>query len=500
MSTPASEPQEPPVEVEVKPPPAPAQPPEQETRREPVPTPADPRPAPPVVEPAPAPAPTPEQTPTVALAPLPPVPEIPPPPRGPVTVEVAPQYGLVLAGTSPHANILIRLTGTKEVAQRRQPLDLALVIDRSGSMRGDKIRKVKQAAIDLVDKLDDGDRVTLVTYDHHVTVVEKRRVADQPGRAALKARLLEVRAGGRTALGPALFKSLEILEGAERGETHIPHIILFSDGLANVGETRPKVISARSATAFARGVSVSTLGVGLDYNEDLMTQVADQGGGRYHFIKEASAIAGVLNDEFSGLSSTVARGIVLDLRPAPGARVTRVFGYASSEENSMTSIKVGTLYAGQTREILVQVDLPPATGDQAPVGTLLYRLRDVTADGAELVAEIAVKLGVSNSPEEVQKSERSEVSVRVAEVESAQELDKVARAVNRGEYQAAKGMLSSSLGRLREQNKATPSPKLDAQIADMEEAFNGVDAAKSSSRARREFIKEKKAQSYNDMK
>jgi Ca-activated chloride channel homolog len=489
-----------PVEVAVRAPTPPVAPPQVLRTFVPAPEPSgasSPAPAP---VPAPVPAPTsPEPAPPVmreAVLALKPA----TPPVSPLKIDILPQYGLVRTGTAAEMNVLVRLTGTSKFETKKQPLDMAIVIDQSGSMRGTKIRQVRQAAMDLVDKLDDKDRVTLIAYDQRVKTMAILRDTDQQGKATLKDRMLEIRAGGRTALGPALFKALGILEGAERGEADIAHVLLLSDGIANVGETRPKAIGSAAATGFARGVSVSTLGVGLDYNEDLMTRVADQGGGRYHFIKDAAAITAVLNDELAGLASTVARGIVLDLRPAAGARVTKVFGYATSEKNGVTSIKVGALYAGQTREILVRVALPAASGSQAPIGTFVYRLRDVTADGTEVVDEVASLVGVTSTPEEVQKSEKTEVTIRVAEVESAQDMDKVARAVDRGDYARAKGMINSRLGRLREQNKATPSVKLEAQISGMEEAFGEVDEAKSSSSARREFIKGKKASSYDLMK
>jgi Ca-activated chloride channel family protein len=417
---------------------------------------------------------------------------------GPVKVEILPQFGLVKKDQETTLNVLVRLTADKAAAPaQRTPLDLAIILDRSGSMRGDKVRQVKQAAMELIDKLDRTDRVTLITYASDVAVVDRRLVMDGPAKEKLKKRIANLWAGGSTALGPALFDGLDILQKAEREETDIAHVFLLSDGIANVGESRPEMLGARTASAFAGGVSVSTLGVGLDYNEDLMTRIADQGGGRYHFIKDADAIAGVLNDEMAGLSTTVARSIVLTFKPKDGIKLDTVFGYPVWEEDDETRVKVGTLYSGQTREILVRFKLSPAAGEKLALGDLGLKFVDVTNDGEKVRDEFSVTVGLSEDDQAIRESERAEVTIRVAEVESADAMEKAARAVDRGDYHAARSIISGSIGRLREQNTATPSVRLEAQMDEMEGAMGGVGAAETSADDRKDFIKRSKAKSYD---
>jgi Ca-activated chloride channel family protein len=195
-------------------------------------------------------------------------------------------------------------------------------------MSGEKIRDVKAAALELVDTLEATDRVTLISYSSGVSRLTTNLPANETGKATLRNHILRLGSGGSTALGPALFDAFAALTSTTSStESRMSHVILMSDGLANVGEQRPDMIGARAAAAFRQGVSVSTMGVGLDYNEDLMTKVADQGGGRYHFIKESNAIAGILSDELKGLVATVARNVVLKFESPIGARVLKVFGY-----------------------------------------------------------------------------------------------------------------------------------------------------------------------------
>jgi Ca-activated chloride channel family protein len=420
---------------------------------------------------------------------------------GSVTMEVIPNFTLLPADQGSDMNLLIKLQGAKSEAKKRPPLDLAIVLDRSGSMRGDKLRFVKQAAMELVDKLDRTDRVTLITYSTEVSVEAERLPMDAPGREQLRNIIAKINATDRTALGPALFTALDILEKAQREETDLAHVILLSDGLANVGETRPEILAARTAGGFSHGVSITTLGVGLDYNEDLMTRVADQGGGRYHFIKDADNVAGVLSDEQASLSSSVARGLFLSFRPANGVRLDKVFGYPVEDNDGMAKIKIGGLYSAQTREILVRLRVSDAKLPAAQLGTLFLTFKDITAEGKDVEEELPIGLAVSADADAVKKSEKTEVTIRVTEVQSADEMEQAARAVERGDFDSARGIMSSSIGRVRAQAAATPSARLESQVKALEAASGAaMDAAAESEEAKKDYIKGRKAESYNLMK
>ncbi|MCA9547801.1 MAG: VWA domain-containing protein, partial [Myxococcales bacterium] len=299
--------------------------------------------------------------------------------KGPVSIQALTRFKTVHVGPDgAELDVLVRLKGDGAVPAERAPMDLVIVLDRSGSMRGDKLVAVKSAALKLLDRLGKDDRVTLISYSDDVTVDALGGPTGPSGRA-LRDALMRVSAGGSTALGPALFKAIEQLERGDRGEARMAHVMLLSDGLANQGEQRPEVIGARAAGGFRVGVSVSTLGVGLDYNEDLMTRVADQGGGRYHFIKDSEAVAAVLNDEMNGLVATVARGVELELK---GVQVIKAFGYPSDVVDGVTKVRVGALGAGQVREVVLRVKVPAGVAPSVALGELAVNFRDATAAGA----------------------------------------------------------------------------------------------------------------------
>ncbi len=422
-------------------------------------------------------------------------------PGGTVTVEVVPQYDAVFVGDR-ELNVLLRLTGTGDAPAQRPPLDLALVIDRSGSMSGDKLRSVKEAALKLLQQLGPDDRVSLSTYGSEVTTLTTRLPVDDRGRAVLRDYVLGIRSDGMTALGPAMARALEALEaGVDGGAgSRLAHVLLLSDGIANVGESRPAALGARAAQGFTHGVTVSTLGVGLDYNEDLMTKLADQGGGRYHFVKDDAETAKVLQDEMSGLVATVARSVEVELAAAPGAEVLRVFGYPLTTRDGIAQIRVGTLGAGQTREIVLRMRLPEGGAGTLDLGKLAVRFSDLPADGVARRIDVPVAVRTTHDKAEATASERPEVSVRVAEVESAAQLEMAARAADRGDFAGAGSSLQVAIDDLEKKQAAKPSPKLARQLMDLKEARGELEEAQQSSAGRKGYTKKFKAKAYKARK
>lgn len=436
------------------------------------------------------------KTPAQIAAPAPP----PAKPVGSVTVGVLNQFDHLTVAGARELNLLVRLEGVGEVTGPRPSLDLALIIDRSGSMAGDKIRDVKAAALELLGDLRPDDTVTLISYSSGVTRHTTRLPVDATGREVLRNAILGITDGGGTALGPALMMALDDLEKGKRDDLRLTHAMLLSDGLANQGESRPDVLGARAAKAFTAGISVSTLGVGLDYNEDLMTKVADQGGGRYHFIKDGDAVAGILADEMKGLVATVARGMVLELTPTPGTGVAKVFGYASDRDGVRTTARIGSIGAQQTREVVIRLALPPLTPGPLDLGRLAVRFTDVTADGAAREITVPLTVAITEDAALAAKSERFDVSVRVSEVEAAEKLEIAARAADRGDFKGARGGLQVAIDDLRQEAARKPSPKLDAQIAELEEARDEVEKAQTSTAGRKAYTKKFKAKAYESRK
>jgi Ca-activated chloride channel family protein len=361
-----------------------------------------------------------------------------------LTATFVPQYDVIAVGPdgSQRLNFMIRLVGDEESSSARPSVDLAIVLDRSGSMSGDKILYAKQAGLELLSRLESRDRVTLISYDSSVNTHTNLLAADSAGIVRLRSELLTLEPGSTTALGPALFTAIDELNpnhARQRATDRLTHVVLLSDGLANTGETRAEVIGARTARGYQQGTTVSTLGMGLDYNEDLMTEIADQGGGRYHFIEDATHIPAVLADEFAGLSSTIAADVSVEFAAHSPTHVDVVHGYVSTTQDDLTAIRVGYIGAGQTREIMGAVEIPAEQlrgqiGDVLELGEITVRFRPIDAkagdDAPLLELRIPATVTLGGSAEDVRRSEHTEVTVRVVEVQSAATMRLATQAVD----------------------------------------------------------------------
>jgi len=424
---------------------------------------------------------------------------------GPVTTTVIPQFDSVHFGSTPHLNVLVKLQAAEAANKTRPPLDLGVVIDTSGSMSGGKLRDAKRAALELVAALRADDRVTLIAYSSSVRRLTNRLPADAEGKAILKNHVTGLNSSGSTALGPALFDAFGALQQGANDGLRLRHVILMSDGLANVGERRPKVLGQRSAEAFRRGISVSTMGVGLNYNEDLMTHVADQGGGRYHFIKESNQIASILTDELNGLVGTVARNVVMRFNGIDGVNLIKAFGYPFERNGEGASVRIGFMGSKQLREVMLRVAVSPGLAQKVvkagiKLGAITIDYIDVAADGVARKDSAGLTVQVAGTSEAAQKTENTEVSIRMGEIDAANKLQIAARRAESGDFDGARGSIQRAIDKLSVQNRAMPSPRLRKQIKELKEAKDEVKGAAASMSARKSYTKKYKARAYRKSK
>lgn len=417
---------------------------------------------------------------------------------GSLSVEVIPQFGKVLAGTAGHLDVLVRIEAVEVPGAERPPLDLALVLDRSGSMSGEKLAAAKQAAMETIRKLDPDDRLTFISYDDRVNVHTHR--AKVGNGKALQREVLRITDGGGTALGPALRSGLDELTGAQRGQDALAHLMLLSDGLANEGEARPEVLANWTSKAFGKGVATTTLGVGLDYNEDLMTRIADAGGGRYHFIETGDQVPEVLGDEFAALTATVARNVTFEVDAAAGIEAREIPGYPNVVDGDAIMAKVGSISAGRKRELLVRMDYQPPQGDSMALGSYTLRFRDVLDDGAPVELVINPTVAVTQDAAEAEASENYAVTVRAQEIDVASALEAASQQVDRGDYEDARKDLQTKTSALRKQAAENPDVDFAPMLDDLQEAEGDLNRAKESVQERKLYQKKNKAKAYKKRK
>jgi Ca-activated chloride channel family protein len=239
----------------------------------------------------------------------------------------------------------------------REALHFVAVLDTSGSMRGDKIRAAKEAALQAARHLRDGDVFSLVTFstDVHCTLRAKR--IDGHMRRVIASAVDEIEAGGQTALCGALEQGIAVAAEA-RQSTNL--VLLLSDGQANVGETDVEAVGRRALDARAQGVTVSTLGVGGDYNEALMAEIAIDGGGRFYHVSSADRIAAYLTGELGEMASLAAREVEVSVGLPVGAVLNTL---SAAYPVRGATVSLGDLPLATTLEVVVSVRLPPHAPD-----------------------------------------------------------------------------------------------------------------------------------------
>ncbi len=238
----------------------------------------------------------------------------------------------------------------------RVPSDLVIVLDRSGSMMGDKIVHARAAVRALVEGLGATDRFALVAYsDGAVPVIP----LSAPGgaRARWLAAVEAITPDGGTNLSSGLDLALAMVDGARR-EGRSPRVVLISDGLANQGDASREGLVARAARAARGEYALSTIGVGADFDEGLMAALADAGTGNFHFLASAEGLAAILGAEFATARETVATGVRVAIEPAAGVVVVDAAGYPLAREGALVTFRPGSLFAGQERRIQVTLRVP----------------------------------------------------------------------------------------------------------------------------------------------
>jgi Ca-activated chloride channel family protein len=278
------------------------------------------------------------------------------------------------AGQNVERHLLITLRAPAQVPANetapttagRPPLSFTAVLDVSGSMQGDKIARAKDAVHQAVSRLHDGDSLAVVAFSNEIRTVLPPTPVDDHIRQVVQSALQEINAGGMTALCGGLEEGLKHAS-AVRQETNL--VLLLSDGQANVGETDIEKVGCRAYEGRQKGIIVSTLGVGLDYNEALMVEVATQGGGRFYHVQRADQIGAYLAGELGEVAALAARETQMHLTIPAGAIVMPLSAaYPTQQHGAQATITVGDVPCDTELEIPVRL----ALAGQQPGGKLSF--------------------------------------------------------------------------------------------------------------------------------
>lgn len=329
--------------------------------------------------------------------------------------------------------------------RRRPPLNVALVVDKSGSMaEARKLDYALEAARELIGQLEYGDRFALVTYDDRVEVpLPSQALEDR--RRALRA-VDAIRPGGATNLGGGL------AEGFRQVRRHyspdgINRVLLLSDGLANRGITSPWELSSMAAREGGSGVSLTTFGVGLEFNEDLLASLAESGRGTYYYIDRPHRIPEMLAREFSRLENVYAADVEITIEVRAGIVIDEVLGYRFRREGDRYVVTIGSLPAGERRRLICRLAPPRWDRGRHRVGkvTVLYQ---VAGERRAFSAGQDIELEWVDDRDEVRRRVNREVSERSSVFEANAARQRAAELVDRGDVAGARRVLRDNKAKL----------------------------------------------------
>ncbi len=275
---------------------------------------------------------------------------------GMVSCRVETDRAVLPAGAPQNVVLKVTLDAPRAPVKARRPrVNIALVLDRSGSMGGTKLEMSKAAAMEAVSRLGINDVFSLVAYDTNVqTLLPAQKVRDI--NAIFRA-VRQIEAKGNTALFGGVSQGAAEIRKSIEGD-YIHRVVLLSDGLANVGPRLPGDLGRLGAGLFKENISVTTVGVGTDYNEDLMTQLAQRSDGNTYFAEAGPDLPRIFAEELGNVLNVVAKQVFLTITLPPGVEPVDIIGREGRIKGNKIELSMNQLYGGQEKFALIEVRLP----------------------------------------------------------------------------------------------------------------------------------------------
>jgi Ca-activated chloride channel family protein len=434
--------------------------------------------------------------------PVPPTPPLPPtPPPAPAT---ASNGSLTMTSrlSHPYINlgssdlfVTVDVTGAEVPGSRRSPVNLAVVIDRSGSMSGYKLTQAKQAARQLVGMLRDEDRLAIVHYGSDVKAL--------PGMQATsgnRARMLQYIEGiwdeGGTNISAGLTTGQHQVNAA-RSEYKVNRIILISDGQPTEGVTDEESLKQTVKNIRAQGVSVSSIGVGTDFNEDLMQAFAEYGAGAYGFLEDAGKLASIFQKDLQQASTQVARNVEMSFELPDGVTLGEVLGYRAHQAGRTVRVPMPDFSAGQTERVVARVTVAgSAVGQAVDVTGLKLTYTDLLKDGT-VESKASLSAMVTDRREEVLAKQDKDATVYAARARSAANLQKAAEALKVGRRVEAQQLIQQNQMMFMEAASVAGAPAVAADVAEQKAAYEEYEQAQGDEAVNR-AVKSSKAKALKD--
>jgi Ca-activated chloride channel family protein len=356
---------------------------------------------------------------------------------------------ILLAQHPNSLELLLNFQAIMPEKPQRLPLNLSIVIDRSGSMAGQPLKQAIAAAKLLVTQLMATDILSIVIYDDQVeTLLEPQPLTDKDHAHRVLSR---ISAAGCTNLSGGWLKGCELVK--RHATAHcLNRVLLLTDGQANVGVKDSKVLIEAAQQKQREGISTTTLGFGNHFNEDLLIGMAQAGAGNFYFIQSADDMTAVFRIELESLGTIAAKDLMVRLQPAPGVTINAVLNpYPHQMTPHGVEIQLGDVYAHEAKSLALDLTVTAGTGSSQPVLTCQFQyqaLEPQTSPTFNAPQALHLAVGdleaVSRTPADIG------VVTQTSRLRIARAKEAAVTLADQGQYQPAAANLRTLLAQLKQ--------------------------------------------------
>ncbi|MGG6295104.1 macro domain-containing protein [Leptolyngbya sp. AN02str] len=371
-------------------------------------------------------------------------------------IELIPLRGAVCSHQATTLDVVVRITPPPAPVStgKRPTLNIGFVIDRSGSMADrKKIDYARDAVCYAIAQLLPSDRLSVTLFDDRVDTLIPTTPANNP--ASFTRLVQQIQPRGSTALHAGWLQGG--IQVSQVLTAELNRVILLSDGLANVGETNPDAIATDVHGLAQRGVSTPTMGLGDDYNEDLLEAMARSGDGNYYYIASAEQLPSIFEQELQGLAATLGKNVALAIQPEGNVVAADILNDLDVDDQGR--FKLPNLVFDSPIDVVVRLNIPALTNE-----TELCRFHLTWTDTNQQTQEATavLKLPVVPSSQLEAFPLNQDVQQQVALMTTARAKKEAVRLVDQGDYGTAGQVLQQTRQQLLDFNLPMSAPEAAA--------------------------------------
>lgn len=385
-----------------------------------------------------------------------------------------------LAADAPGSTFLLVSARPAEGAHKSAPgVNLAIVIDRSGSMKGRRMEHALDAARGMLTRLRDGDVVSVIAYDTRTETLVPPTTLDRLSKPRVLSAISGITASGDTCISCGLDAGMQALRGRAG---MVNRILLLSDGEATAGVRDLDGFRRIAERARTMGTPISSIGVDVEYNERVLSTLALESNGRHHFAETELELTRAFDSELETLLDTVAKNAEIVVELAPGVRLSRVLDRPFRSDDRRVSVAMGAFSASEEKTLLLELDVPRGAAGERPIADVRVTYDDLTT-GRRGDAAGKLSLELTLDPGEVTDLDPF-VAARLGRTETADTLTQVNDLFKSGDVEGARRRVREQLDQLKKRRKAASAaapakkrPAIDGDFSRQEAALEKAEDA-----------------------